>query len=188
VTDNPGVLEQILDLARWAPSGDNTQPWRFEVLGDSRFVVHGSDTRRHVVYDLDGRPSQMALGALLETLTIAAGGLGMRAAITRRKDLPEERPTFDVELARDSSAVRSPLFHAIPLRSVQRKPYSQRPLTDDQKASLEAALPTGYRLRWFEGPSRKHGESTAKSSPGSGATAVTECLTRHWGSTTSVWR
>ena len=25
------VLENILDQARWAPSGDNNQPWRFEV-------------------------------------------------------------------------------------------------------------------------------------------------------------
>ena len=153
--DNPGVVEQILDLARWAPSGDNTQPWRFEVLSDSRFVVHGSDTRRHVVYDLDGRPSQMALGALLETLTIAASGLGMRAAIKRRYDLPEDRPTFDVELAADPGAVRSPLFHAIPLRSVQRRSYSMRPLTLDEKASLEAALPAGYRLPWFEGAARR---------------------------------
>jgi nitroreductase len=28
------ICEQILDLARWAPSGDNTQPWRFEIKGE----------------------------------------------------------------------------------------------------------------------------------------------------------
>jgi len=48
------VIEQILDQARWAPSGDNTQPWRFEIKGPLHVVVHGSDTRRHCVYDLDG--------------------------------------------------------------------------------------------------------------------------------------
>src|SRR5437667_416717 len=59
------IVEQILELARWAPSGDNTQPWRFEVLSDDHFVVHGFDTRDWCIYDIDGRPSQLALGALL---------------------------------------------------------------------------------------------------------------------------
>ena len=27
-------IEALLDLARWAPSGDNSQPWRFIVQGD----------------------------------------------------------------------------------------------------------------------------------------------------------
>ena len=26
-------VEEILNLARWTPSGDNTQPWRFQVIG-----------------------------------------------------------------------------------------------------------------------------------------------------------
>jgi len=68
------VSEQILDLARWAPSGDNTQPWRFEIKNELEVVIHGFDTRDHCVYDLDGHPSQMALGGLLETMRIAATG------------------------------------------------------------------------------------------------------------------
>jgi nitroreductase len=58
------MVETILEIARWAPSGDNTQPWRFEILDDRRFVVHGFDTRDWCLYDIDGRPSQIALGAL----------------------------------------------------------------------------------------------------------------------------
>ena len=27
------VLEEVLDASRWAPSGSNTQPWEFAVLG-----------------------------------------------------------------------------------------------------------------------------------------------------------
>ena len=40
VGDNASVLEQILDLARWAPSGDNTQVWRFEITGECHFTIH----------------------------------------------------------------------------------------------------------------------------------------------------
>ena len=80
----PGAAEQILDLARWAPSGDNTQPWRFEIIDEHHLIVHAFDTRDHCVYDLDGRPSQIALGALLETIAIAASVHGLRAEFRRR--------------------------------------------------------------------------------------------------------
>src|SRR5205085_12204118 len=48
------LLETVLDLARWAPSGDNTQPWRFAIEADDRVAVYGHDTRLHSGYDLDG--------------------------------------------------------------------------------------------------------------------------------------
>ena len=90
------VLEQILDLARWAPSGDNTQPWRFEILSDERLIVHGFDTRGHCVYDLTGHPSQISLGAMLESLRLAAAARGYEARIERRVDTPETHLLFDV--------------------------------------------------------------------------------------------
>ena len=30
---------RILDLARWAPSGDNSQPWRFRIDGDDAVTI-----------------------------------------------------------------------------------------------------------------------------------------------------
>src|SRR5688500_1490771 len=90
---------QILDLARWAPSGDNTQPWRFAIEASDRIAVFGHDTRASCVYDLDGRPSQIALGALLETLALAATRFGLEASFTRRPSSTDERPVFDVQLA-----------------------------------------------------------------------------------------
>lgn len=148
-------LHQILDLARWAPSGDNTQPWRFELLGDACFVIHGFDTRDHCVYDLDGRPSQMSLGALIETICIAATAFGLRAEVRRRMAMPETLPTFDVTLAVDASVAPSALVTAIPLRSVNRRPYSPKRLTADQKTALERSLDDGYRLVWLESLSER---------------------------------
>ena len=74
------VIARILDLARWAPSGDNTQPWRFEIIDEMHFLIHAEDTRDWCVYDLDGRASQIAVGALLETIAIAASGEGLAAS------------------------------------------------------------------------------------------------------------
>ena len=74
------TLSQILDLARWAPSGDNEQPWRFEIVDDNLIRVHGFDTRDHVLYDYDGHASHIAQGALLETMRIAATGFGLKTS------------------------------------------------------------------------------------------------------------
>jgi hypothetical protein len=146
-----GTLGQVLDLARWAPSGDNTQCWRFEIVADDHFVVHGFDTREHCVYDLDGHPSQISFGALLETVAIAASAHGLRADITRRTGCVEARPEFDVRLVADATIAASPLLDAIKTRTVQRRPMSTRPLTADDKAALVASIGPGYTVTWMEG-------------------------------------
>jgi hypothetical protein len=146
----PGVY-QILDLARWAPSGDNTQCWRFEVPGPDHLVVHGYDTRADTVYDLDGHPSQISMGALLETIGIAASAQGLRADAVRRADSPVERPLFDVRFSPDANVQPSPLITAITQRSVQRRPMSTRPLSAAEKQELEAAVGPGFAVAWIEG-------------------------------------
>ncbi|NRR31330.1 nitroreductase family protein [Oxalobacteraceae bacterium] len=149
------TLEQILDLARWAPSGDNNQNWRFEILDPRRIVVHGNDTREHCVYDLDGHPSQISLGALLETMAIAASTFHLELQVERRAGLPEARPTFDVRFSAAPWLAPDPLASAIRSRSVQRRPLSTRPLSSSEKATLNAALPTGYSVLWLDRPGQR---------------------------------
>lgn len=151
----PEHLYRILDIARWTPSGDNTQPWRFEIMGDEHVRVHGFDTRDHVVYDLDGHASQLAVGALLETIAIAATGEARQARFRRKPDTPDEHLLIDVFLEPGDPSYRNPLLPAITRRVVQRRPMSTRPLTGAQKTALERALPKGYRVRWFEGVAQR---------------------------------
>ena len=98
------VVRQILDLARWAPSGDNTQPWRFEIRSDSEILVHGYDTRDHCVYDLDGWASQLSHGALLETLALAATRFGCRAQTSIANEHEDGRIVYRVALERDPAS------------------------------------------------------------------------------------
>ncbi|MDO8370197.1 MAG: nitroreductase family protein [Candidatus Nitrotoga sp.] len=147
----PTVIEQILDLARWAPSGDNTQPWRFEIVDSHNIVVHGFDTRDHCVYDLDGRPSQISLGALLETISIAATGHGLLAIITRRVEMPDTTPTFDVRFVPEQNLKPNPLIPYIPSRSVQRRAMRTCPLSQREKNALEEAIGKRYTILWLEG-------------------------------------
>ena len=144
------TLEKILDLARWAPSGDNTQPWRFEILDARRLVVHGHDTRDHCVYDLDGHPSQISIGALLETMAIAASTFGLATRVFPHVDAPAHRPTLTVEFSADAALAPDPLAAHILARSVQRLPLSRRALTASEKTALAATLPAGYEVTWLE--------------------------------------
>jgi len=149
------VMMQILDLARWAPSGDNTQCWRFELVDAAHFVVHGFDTREHCVYDLDGHPSQISLGALFETIAVAASAHGVRTDIVRRPDSAPQRPEFDVYLVTDAAVAPSPLIGSIMLRSVQRRPMKTRALSSAEKSALEAALGAQFDVQWLEGMGAK---------------------------------
>ncbi len=144
-------LTDVLDLARWAPSGDNTQPWRFAITGDDRVAVLGHDTRSHCVYDLDGRPSQISVGALLETLTLAATRFSLTTEIARREGSSDERPIFDVRFRHDASVAEDPLVAFIEQRRVQRRALRTRPLSAQDKAALERAAGSDFRVIWFEG-------------------------------------
>ena len=144
------TLRELLDLARWAPSGDNTQPWRFEILGDDHVAVHGHDTRTHVLYDFDGHASHMAHGALLETLRIAATGFGLKASWTWREGTPDSAPIYDVRLVPDPAATASPLIPAIRKRSVQRRMMTSPSLSGHERQALLEAVGEGYSLRFFE--------------------------------------
>jgi hypothetical protein len=153
------IARAILDLARWAPSADNTQPWRFELRPDATVVIHGFDTRDSCVYDLDGRISQLAVGALLETARIAATAHGLDCVIAQRSGMPEARPTFDVQF-RKCSLQPDPLVDSIRVRSVQRRPLRTRPLTVAQRQELEASVAEDFHVRWLTSFSERLG--TAK--------------------------
>jgi hypothetical protein len=147
-------LMSILDEARWAPSGDNTQPWLFEPRGEREVVVHGRDTRAHCVYDLRGEASQLSIGTMLETMAIAATRHGWIARCSRRESMPETQPSFDIRFD-DGAAALDPLADCIQRRAVQRRPLSTRRLTGAESQAMERSAGPGWRVRWFQEPAER---------------------------------
>lgn len=143
------TLLKIFDLARWAPSGDNTQPWRFEIIDDLHCAIHGYDTREHVIYDFDGHASHMAHGALLETLRLAATRYGFRAEWNMGAGSSEHAPIYEVALYPEKIQ-EDPLVAFVETRTVQRRTMHSTPLRPDQKAALIAAVGQNYTLQFFE--------------------------------------
>ncbi len=141
----------VLEEARWAPSGDNTQVWRFELAGPGHVVVHGRRIGERCVYDLEGHASLLALGALLESIRIAASRRRLAARWSLRPEAPWVRPTFDVRLEHASGILPDPLGEALRTRSVSRRPYRVTPLEPRHREAMQAALPPGWTVRWFSG-------------------------------------
>lgn len=150
------AIDRILDYARWAPSGDNTQPWQFEILSDNFFIIHTRDTRDWCVYDLAGRASQTSVGTLLENIAIAAKNEGFQASFTLQDPVTAIDPIIDVQLTAQAQPVETPpLLPYIKTRSVQRRALSTRPLLARHKQALEDAVGPGYQLVWIEGRKEK---------------------------------
>jgi nitroreductase len=148
------LAQQIMDLARWAPSGDNTQVWRFEFLAADQVRVHGHDTAEAlVVFDLDGIPSLLSMGCLIETVAQAATMHGCRVEVSWRPDPAPHRYLFDLTFIPDTAIKPSPLTAGITTRSVQRASLSRRALRSDEKQALVAAAGE-FELIWLEGKQR----------------------------------
>lgn len=142
------TMSRILDLARWAPSGDNEQPWQFEVLSETQLIVHFRGKSADDLYDYDGRPSMISLGCLAENLRLAASqqGWGMRWQYQPQRQGGLLQVDFDQTARRQAD----PLCDFIEHRSVDRRPYRRLALDPHQKLALEQAVGDEFRLCWLE--------------------------------------
>lgn len=144
------LILELLDIARWAPSGDNTQPWRFELKDSGGIAIHGHDTRDSILYDFDGHASHMAHGALIESLRIAATGRGLSLRWTTTSDPEQRRPVYSIDFEPEGGIAPDPLGECITSRMVQRRPMRMRPLTDQQRAALVSAAGEDFDVQLFE--------------------------------------
>src|SRR5207302_774981 len=127
-------LRRILELARWAPSGDNSQPWRFEIRSPSELVVHAV-TDGLGVYDLEGSAALTSVGAMLETMRIAASAERCSLAYGIRSPAPD-RVLVDVRIEESPDVLPDPLVAFIRERSVQRKSLARRGLDPASKTAF----------------------------------------------------
>ena len=144
------TLLRILDRARWAPSGDNTQPWRFQIVADDQLIVHGHDTRDEILYDFDGHASHMAHGALLETMRIAASAEGLAMVWHANADEEWRKIEYMVRFFEAPDQAPDPLSPYIEARTVQRRPMRLTPLTSTQRQALLDAPGESYSVQLFE--------------------------------------
>ena len=145
----PPAVEQILDAAHWAPSGDNAQPWTFEVQSEDQFDVCVRIEAANVYEYRHGEPTLISAGTLLENIAIAAPSQG-KSAQWQYQGLAGNVHRIRVQLHQDSSAREHPLFGQIQRRSVDRRAYQLRALSESDKRALSDAVGPEFSVEWHE--------------------------------------
>ena len=132
----------LIEHAIRAPSGHNTQPWRF-TLGADCITIAPDFSKRLPVVDPDNRELYISLGCAGENLRIAASHYGYATTTAIAAD-----GAITITLQQQSGIIPNPLFAQIPRRQTNRALYDGRAipqaLLDDILAS---ATSDGVHLR-----------------------------------------
>jgi sulfur-carrier protein adenylyltransferase/sulfurtransferase len=142
------LLEKIIDVARWAPSPDNSQPWSFEILSRDRMRMLVDLESENPYQFAQSRPNLLSIGMMLEALRLSALDLGQQLSWIKADS------GFDIQV-QPTQAPADGLSNYIKIRSVDRSAYRRTPLTINAKARLTQACGPGYQLRWLESDSQR---------------------------------
>ena len=132
--DKAELLKEIVRYATLAPSGHNTQCWRFRIE-DHSIAILPDLSRRTPVVDPDDHHLYVSLGCAAENLVQAARAFGFMAN-AEFSSVSDGLITIALERSR---AEESPLFKAIPSRQCTRTNFDGNQLGSEELKLLEAA-------------------------------------------------
>ena len=102
-------FKEIIHYATLAPSGHNTQPWKFSIKNNS-ILIYPDYSRRLPIVDPDDHALFISLGCALENLIIAANHMGYSAKVACfppneendciRVTMNKEKVEFDTRIER----------------------------------------------------------------------------------------
>ena len=124
--------EQLQFLVRYAvlaPSGHNTQPWKFVISG-SKVHIHGDFNRAMPFADPDNRELVMSCGAALLNLRVAIRNYDLTAMtdVCPDPDRPDLLATVELTGVAPSGRTDHRLFKAITDRRTARVRFESRPI------------------------------------------------------------
>lgn len=153
---------KILRAAVQAPSGDNSQPWKFRIMGNL-ILVHNIPGRDGSLFNFRNRGDFVAHGALIENMRIAASQFGYYASIRTFPDA--QNPYLIAEVALEKTVPQEePWFPWIAHRATNRKLYRTSSLSQEQKILLQkAAAGFGVELVLVDEPAQKQAFARALS-------------------------
>lgn len=148
-------IKKILDLAVLAPSGENSQPWRFQVQ-ENEIKAFNIPERDSGLYNFRQRGSYVAHGALLQNILIAAPVFGYEVKFELFPDSSDPNLVVSIHLVR-SARQKEGLYEFIPRRTTNRKRYREAKLTAAEREALTAASPSigGGDVRLVEDSERR---------------------------------
>ena len=137
---NSQIINKILEAAVMAPSGDNVQPWKFEVSKDfTRIYLYNLPEKDNSYYNYDQMASYIAHGAVIENMVIAAGHLGYQTQVSLFPDTDKQDLVATIEVVKAEAQV-DPLYQAIFERNTNRFQFAQAEVTGEMLSSLSSSV------------------------------------------------
>ena len=131
------TIELLIKYAIKAPSGHNTQPWKFSY--EKNVIKLFPDYHRRLpITDPDDHALFISLGCAMENLIIAAGYFGYKVEIDYFPPL-EHRECIMLRLTERSVTPEDRLFEAIDKRQSTRKRYNGRKIPGEDIKALKHA-------------------------------------------------
>ena len=123
---------QIASYASKAPSGHNTQPWKFHITDGTITVLPNLEVGLPVV-DRNNRELFISLGCAVENLCIAASYFGYTTHI-----IECSIEVIILELTKNALTIEDSLFHQIEKRQTNRNIYNGNKISDGILQQLQS--------------------------------------------------
>lgn len=133
---------QIASYASKAPSGHNTQPWKFHITDGTITVLPNLEVALPVV-DGNNRELFISLGCAVENLCIAAGYFGYTTHI-----IECSIEAIILELTKNDLTIEDSLFHQIEKRQTNRNIYNGNKISDGILQQLQS-IPKGNGIQFY---------------------------------------
>jgi nitroreductase len=130
------IRKAIMRAAVYSPSGENCQPWRFEVQAD-RIRIFNLPDRDRSLYNFRQLGSYVAHGALAENLVLTLTEAGYSAEVEPFPDAGNPELTAQIRFTK-TQPKRDPLVDVMGDRATNRKPYLQAPFAGSERSAIEA--------------------------------------------------
>ncbi len=139
------AVEDILEAARWAPSGKNRQPWKFAVVRDSKVkkaiskctdsgkIIRAADVLISVFLDTSVSCNRtkdvQAAGACIQNMLLAAHALGF-GAVWLGEILKNSQEVAEILQAPGESELMAVIAMGYPARRGSPRPPPRKPLSE----------------------------------------------------------
>jgi molybdopterin/thiamine biosynthesis adenylyltransferase/nitroreductase len=150
----PQQIRELVEIGARAPSGGNTQPWRWLARGGRLFLFH-ERSRSECLADFHALGGVVALGAAAESVRLAAHERGLELAISPFPSAraPDLAAVFERVAAGGETHWHDELASLLGVRHTNRKSSPRQPLEPAVYEALRAAAGSiaGARLHFVTG-------------------------------------
>src|SRR6056297_1592765 len=142
-------IKQLIYHATLAPSGHNTQPWKFSVNSNVVRIYPDFD-RTLLVVSPDNHALYISLGCAIENLVISAKQEGLKSSVDYFPS-DEHEECIRITFTGESNESEQELFDAIPERQSNRSMYDQQSIPPaDIEQLLQANELKNIKVKTFD--------------------------------------